>query len=305
MTLGHDFIKALALSKNQDSLSIDANKLSPRIIPLELSTEHLLVNGLLFLPGSTEKVVPYFALMTHGFTSHKGSILNWAQRLCAQGICSLVFDLPGHYLGNFHDVPSFEIFKKETLQLYSEGLKKIQFWGNHFFPLETDIFNPYLNSQHHLFILGHSLGALMGLRVLSEKIFHDIKITYVGVGLSFSFSDDISGTSHILETDFYKKTLMVREQLVHPVLQPKVVFPWIKSTKEKIISHITGQEIYLITGEDDVVATPKQVEHLGKSLQENGNWVKVIVEKKLSHHLPENAARMIAQIAKEKLNFKN
>ncbi|MDC1175705.1 alpha/beta fold hydrolase, partial [Bacteriovoracaceae bacterium] len=88
------------------------------------------------------------AIFTHGFTSHKGSILNWAIRLAEEGMACFLFDLPGHYLGNFSEVDSFEDFKVEVPKLF---FKSYELVCDHY----------QLDDGHKLIFGGHSLGALM------------------------------------------------------------------------------------------------------------------------------------------------
>ena len=79
-----------------------------------LSPYHLVEdksNALLFLPDPSRPIKEGLAVFCHGYTAHKGDLLTWASRLSEEGLTTLIFDIPGHYLGSYNEVESFEEFK--------------------------------------------------------------------------------------------------------------------------------------------------------------------------------------------------
>ncbi len=247
------------------------------VIPHQLQTSSLNVNSLSFIPHQTKVRAKFRAIFTHGYTSHKSSIISWASRLSENGIPVTIFDLPGHYLGSYNDISSFEVFKNETPGLYKLAY---QFQNQHL-----------TQACEHLLLGGHSLGALMTLK--ASSLFNDIedkKLFLVGFGLNEKVK------THFFATSFFRKTLNVRKQLVSDHLNPDQVFNWIKEEKLKL--SIKNQEICLISGEDDVVIGPQGMENLEKLLSQD-NKVKVIKPKKLPHNQPELASTHIFNYLKD------
>lgn len=251
-------------------------------------------NALVIVPGENAKKVNTIGLFTHGFTSHKASILNWPLRLAEDGIPCILFDLPGHYLGTFSEVHSFDAFKENAPLMFAsaiESLKEV---------LDTNQIDFDCNPKEtKLIIGGHSLGALLSLMALeTDKIreFSTKQCVAVGFGLP------PQGVTHVFDTPFYRSTLKVRGQLVSPALNPDIIFPWIKEEKEKL--DLMGEDIYLLTGEDDVVVGKDGTERLAAQLESAGNRVVVEKPKKLGHHLPENAAPHIRKYLRD-LGFFN
>lgn len=219
------------------------------------------------------------ALFTHGYTSHKGSILSWGQRLADFGIATLLFDLPGHYLGSFREAPSFDEFTADAPTLFEAGLKKLQ----------TD----HPQAPHTLFMGGHSLGALISLKASVLPCFEDYQTTCFVVGFGLAPEKG----KHVFESDFYKATLDMRRQLVSPSLAPESMFPWIWDQKWHL--QLSHHKIIFLTGKDDVVVATDGSERLAEQLERLGNEVLLIRPTRLPHHMPELAAsHILAQVKK-------
>lgn len=258
-------------------------------IPYQDKENEVLVNAFLFIPDVSEdqsKISNGIALFTHGFTSHKGSILNWNLRLAEEGTPSMLFDLPGHYLGGFTEVSCFETFKTNAAKLFHTARETL------LQKLQEEL--PLNSFDDYTIIGGHSLGGLLSLKAAELPEFsnlHQLQVIAVGFGLP------PKGVTHIFDTPFYKSTLAVRAQLVAPELNPDVVFPWIKKEKEELA--LTGKNIYLLTGKDDVVVGSDGSERLEEQLRDLGNNVVLERPAKLAHHVPENAAPHIKKWLKD------
>lgn len=240
-------------------------------------------NGLAFIPSKEVELKPVRAIFTHGYTSHKGSILNWAARLAEEGVPSYLFDVPGHYLGNYSEVDDFEAFKREAPNLFSLALQDL----NSFFPEHS-------KDDLKVILGGHSMGALLSLKAAETEFFQLNKpdlIICVGFGLP------PKGITHVFDTPFYKSTLILRGQLVCPTLSPEVVFPWIKEEKENL--KVSGLKIHLLSGEDDMVVGKNGTESLMEILERNHNQVTIEKPPRLAHHLPEQAAPHIKKYLKD------
>ena len=251
-------------------------------------------NALVLVPSKMDEMVDTIGVFTHGYTSHKASILNWPLRLAEDGIPCILFDLPGHYLGTFSEVESFEAFKLNAPLMFGSALDAMkECLDDQSVPFEL------APQTQKLIVGGHSLGALLSLMSLStERIqeFDTRQCVAVGFGLP------PEGVTHVFDTPFYRSTLNVRGQLVSPALKPDIMFPWIKEEKEKL--DLMGEDIYLLTGEDDVVVGKDGTERLAQQLESLGNRVIVEKPKKLGHHLPENAAPHIRKYLRD-LGFFN
>ncbi len=253
-------------------------------VPYLGNRERTTTNAFCFIPEEKklERGIPSVFSFTHGFTSHKASILNWALRLAEEGVPGVLFDLPGHYLGGFTEVDSFEGFTENAHRMFSSALAV----------LKENL--SYEESNTKLILGGHSLGALLGLKTLQEEdysVYQKVQSIAVGFGLP------PQGVTHIFNTPFYKSTLAIRAQLVSAAIHPDKTFPWIKEQKEAL--SLSDQNIYLLTGEDDVVVGKNGTERLRDQLMELGNNVSLEKPAKLAHHLPENAAPHIKKWLKD------
>lgn len=250
-------------------------------VPFEDSVGKVWVDAFCFVPE--KKRSNALSVFTHGFTSHKGSILNWSLRLAEEGIPGILFDLPGHYLGCFTEVSDFENFTKKAPELFPSALEVL-----------LSELHGVEKASTKLIIGGHSLGALLSLKALQEFSFNEYEMVQA---VCVGFGMPPQGVTHIFDTPFYKSTLAIRAQLVSPALNPDSVFPWIKTEKEKL--SLTGRNVYLLTGEDDVVVGKDGTERLREQLSDLGNNVALEKPQKLAHHLPENAAPHIKKWLKD------
>lgn len=219
------------------------------------------------------------AVFTHGYTSHKDSILSWASRFAQEGIPCVLFDLPGHRLGHFYETPSLEVFTKETPQLFAKALSLVA------------------NEETTTVVLGgHSLGALMATHALKSEAFKQYERLGICVGYGMAPSD----RPHVFSSNFFAKTMEVRGQLVDHVIRPEEVFPWIKEQKETL--QISGEKFFVLNGLDDVVVGRGAGERLKDKLVELGNEVDLDEPQNLPHHQPERAApHLFAYIKKNYL----
>ena len=252
-----------------------------KISNIQLDFEGQTINGFTFIPTDSE--VKTIAVITHGYTSHKGSILSWCIRLCESGVSCVLFDLPGHYIGTFSEVQSLESFQNGAPELFIKAYSKLKEAIT-----DTDL------SKWKLVLAGHSLGALLSLKASTYPELNQQKSQYI---LCVGFGLPPKGVTHVFDTPFYKSTLNIRGQLVSPAISPDVIFPWIKEEKEKL--NLVNKNIILLTGEDDVVVGKDGTELLAESLKAQGNNVLLEKPLKLPHHLPENAAPHIKKILKE------
>ena len=250
-------------------------------------------NVMYFLPDLTEEVKPTFVVMTHGYTADKSSIINWAIRLSEVGVSCALFDIPGHYQGNYSEVHDFEHFKSHAHELFFEAFKGLTSAFKEEFPLNEHFLEP---SNMKLALAGHSLGAMLSLKAATMKEFESFDKRIIGVGFGMAPKEVV----HLFDTPFYKSTLKVREQLVSPELKPDNVFPWIKEEKSTI--QITGQTIHLISGEDDLVVGSDGMERFMESLTGKGNTVTMEKPTKLPHHEPSYGASHVKKYLK-KINW--
>ena len=98
-----------------------------------------------------------FAVMTHGYTASKQDCISWAQRLSDAGIHTVIFDQPGHYLGSYHNVASFEDFIESAHECFIHAYEFLK---------DSVGIEP-----QHLVLGGHSLGALMSLKAIEHNYF--------------------------------------------------------------------------------------------------------------------------------------
>lgn len=247
-------------------------------------------NVMYFLPAFTDEVKPTFAVITHGYTADKSSIITWAIRLAEVGVSVALFDLPGHYQGNYSEVKDFGYFKSHAHELFSQAFKGLIAAFKEEFPLNEHFSEP---STLKLVLAGHSLGAMLSLKAIGIPEFSNYKKLVIGVGLGMA----PKGVVHLFDTPFYKSTLQVREQLVSPELKPDNVFPWIKEEKQSI--QISNQQIHLITGVDDLVVGDDGMERFQESLILKNNKVTIDKPSKLPHHEPGLAASYIKKYLKK------
>ncbi|MEA9357858.1 hypothetical protein SHI21_16630 [Bacteriovorax sp. PP10] len=250
-------------------------------------------NVMYFLPDLTEEVKPTFVVMTHGYTADKSSIINWAIRLSEVGVSCALFDIPGHYQGNYSEVNDFEYFKSHAHELFFEAFKGLTSAFKEEFPLNEHFLEP---ANMKLALAGHSLGAMLSLKAITMKEFELYEKRAIGVGLGMA----PKGVVHLFDTPFYKSTLKVREQLVSPELKPDNVFPWIKDEKNNI--EITNQEIHLISGDDDLVVGGDGMERFMEALIAKGNIVTMEKPSRLPHHEPALGAAHVKKYLK-KINW--
>ncbi len=254
-------------------------------------------NALVFLPEASDlgesAVKSTFAILTHGYSSDKSSILNWPIRLAEVGVPCILFDLPGHYLGNYSEVVDFEHFKNHAHELFYSAFLKLKDYFLEEFPLNEQMLE---TDQLKLALGGHSLGAMLSLKALMLPEFSQYNKRAIAVGLGMAPKNVV----HLFDTPFYKSTLRVREQLVSPALNPDNVFPWIKD--EKVALTISNQTIHLITGIDDLVVGDDGMERLAESLTLKQNTVSTEKPSKLPHHEPQLAAAHVKKYLK-KINW--
>lgn len=242
-----------------------------------------------FIPDHDLSFPQTMAVFSHGYTSDKSSILNWAIRLCEVGVPVALFDLPGHYLGNFSEVETFSDFTEHAHELFADAFFRLKEIYQEEFPLNDHLLEV---DQLKLVLGGHSLGALLSLKALKDERLKGHEKLSIAVGLGMAPKDVV----HLFDTPFYKSTLKLREQLVSPALKPDNVFPWIKKEKEEI--KISQERIHLITGVDDLVVGADGMERFVEYLAGSGNEVSFEKPTKLPHHEPEMAASHVKKFLK-------
>jgi hypothetical protein len=257
--------------------------MSVKLIKKTLTNEHFTFNSMLFLPSQKSEIRTEWALLTHGYTASKSDCLNWAQRLSEAGIPTIIFDLPGHHLGSYNEVKSFEEFRDHVLSCFETCFELLQ--------------NHISSKCSHLIFGGHSLGALLAIKALKLSTIKPNKKLAIGVGIGIGQHK----TAHLFETSFYEKTLNIRRQLVDENIDSDLVFPWIK--QEKLDLDIENERIHLITGLDDVVVGKGGLEVLKSKLEAKNNNVTFMEPRKLPHHEPAIAATHIYNFLKSELNL--
>jgi predicted esterase len=229
-----------------------------------------------------------FGVFTHGFTASKTDCLSWAQRFADAGAPAVIFDLPGHYLGSFKEVESFDDFKEHAQLCFADALSFLN---------ESLSKNNIEIEMADLILGGHSLGALLALKALDLEQFNDLNKMAICVGLGISQHKD----THLFESSFYQKTLDLRRQLVSPALDSDNVFPWIKD--EKLDIDLMNQKVHLITGLDDIVVGAGGLEALEFNLKSLGNDITSSEPKKLPHHEPSSAASHINAFMRKEFSW--
>jgi pimeloyl-ACP methyl ester carboxylesterase len=261
--------------------------MSSKVICLELSVPWFQVNALAFIPSPDKTPIKSeWALFSHGYTSHKGDCLNWATRLVESGVPCMIFDQPGHYLGSFHEIASFEDFIEHTHELFAEAHNRLQGL------LEQQLGFGQFPANTAVILGGHSLGAYTSIKALELPAFAPLNRVAVAVGIGIGQRQ----ATHLFETAFYEKTLSIRRQLVSPKLDSKEVFAWLKEAKENIV--LSNQRIHMITGEDDIVVGNLGMEVFQEILEKQGNVVSTDKPKRLPHHEPALATAHIYSFLK-------
>ncbi|WP_417335627.1 alpha/beta hydrolase [Halobacteriovorax marinus] len=259
--------------------------MSIKIIKTKISYLDQNLNALIFLPEANSSNTKAIGAFTHGYTSHKASILSWSTRLAEEGIANILFDQPGHYLGTFSEVNTLEEYQQHAPHLFNIARNELI----KSYELE---FDTELEENVKTILGGHSLGALLSLCALETGDFDDIETLSLCVGLGLP----PKGVTHIFDTPFYKSTLNIRRQLVSAAISPDVIFPWIKEKKENL--QISSRRIHFITGADDVVVGKDGTQLMVDSLNSN-NEVSYDRPTKLPHHTPELAAPHIKKFLKD------
>lgn len=242
------------------------------------------VSSLCFVPQS-DAPISTLAVLSHGYTSHKGDLILWAGRLAEMGISSIIFDQLGHKLGSDSEVSSIEEFSNNAHKLYHAAHQKLVE------VVKTE--HPELDIENHKLVLGgHSLGALLALKASCLSEFDGFEKVLVGVGFGINLKHD----NHILTSSLFKQTMDIRKQLMSPALDPINFFPWLH--KEKRDLQTRNEKIILISGENDGIVSMEEVETLAKQLENNGNDVTLKFTRRMPHHMPELAAVHVAYLLK-------
>ena len=249
---------------------------------IEVVTETLSFKGtstdaLIFVPDASARA-HCLGVFSHGYTSHKGSLLAWASKLGDGGLPVVLFDLPGHYLGNFSEVEDFHDFAHDAPGLFFDAYEKLEKAAG--------------RGQAETIILGgHSLGALLSLKALGRFVGKKTLNVCVGLGMPGE------GT-HVYDTPFYRQVIDFRGSLVSKALGPQAVFPWVKREKESLC--VSGATVYLLCGQDDLVVGVEGADRLKTHLEAQHNRVFLEKPRRLAHHEPEGAAVHIKRFLSER-----
>lgn len=255
-----------------------------KIIRNYLEFENDKTNVMYFIPEEMNEEIPVFGIFTHGYTADKSSILNWCLRLTEIGVPCALFDIPGHYLGNYSEVQSFEFFTEHAHELFLEGFNGLKDAFLSEYPLNDHLLE---SDRLKLVLGGHSLGSLLALKAATLNEFEAYEKRVIGVGLGMAPKDMV----HLFDSPFYKSTLNIREQLVSPALTADNVFPWIKEEKKRLT--IKDSHVHLISGADDLVVGEDGVERLRDDLVTRNNTVTIDKPARLPHHEPQLAASYV------------
>jgi len=235
-------------------------------------------NALCFVPNQNLRQ-DVCAIYCHGYTACKTSILNWGSRCAENGITTILFDLPGHYLGSFNEVDNFENFKEETPKLFIRAFEY----------LKKEL---GFNKDALIILGGHSLGSLLSIHAVNNKYFNELKTLNILVGLG-ALPDN---KKHLFQSSFFKNTLTIRRQLVSPAISPEIIFPWIQEQKTQ--TTCKNKKLHFITGENDIVVTVPGTEYIISRVKID-NEVTFSKIKNLPHHMPELAASHIIKYLKK------
>lgn len=245
-----------------------------KITPITLKHPKFTVQGFSFIPKSP--VDGLLAIGSHGYTSSKSSIVSWATRLANENCPVVIFDLPGHFLGSFEEVEAFDDFSNYAHELFQVAVDYAQ----------IDV--------KKLILMGHSLGAFLSLKSLTETNMASYNTINICVGLGIHQQ----GKPHLMETSLYKPTLDIRRQLVSQSIPPEKIFQWLRDQKDVI--KISERNIAIINGEDDAVVGVDGNQRLVEHLKQLGNHIISETPKSLAHHKPDLAAAHIASVLKKR-----
>lgn len=254
-----------------------------KIIKKTLKNQYFSFNAMAFIPDESTNLRSEWCLFTHGYTASKSDCLSWAQRVSEAGIPACIFDLPGHHLGSYNSVESFDVFKEHAVEC---------FIGAYTFLAEL-----VDGTCETVALGGHSLGALLSIKALELDFFQGFKRLAVGVGIGIGQHKNV----HLFESSFYEKTLTIRRQLVDSTIDSDLMFPWIK--EEKLNLDLKNERIHLITGIDDVVVGEGGLEALKFNLEALGNHVTVAEPKRLPHHEPSLAGTYVYSFLKKEFEL--
>ena len=243
-----------------------------------MSNENYVVEKCQFESGPLKTVALHFkspcrravAIFTHGYTSCKTDQLYWAQRLIRHNIDTVIFDLPGHYLGAGSEVENFDDFAAFAPRLFLEITQKLA-----------------VKEEEPLILGGHSLGALLSLKAMELSELSPFKKFGVAVGFGLNVQDGL----HPLEKSFFRETLILRSKLISPALGPTNFFPWLHAMKKNLF--VSGEKLHFICGEDDIIVPKNGAEELAQMLRVRGNTVSVEKPRRLAHHEPAFAAPFV------------
>jgi hypothetical protein len=243
------------------------------------------VEAIAFLPDINQELRHALAIFAPGYTDDKTPLLSWGFNLAAIGIATMVFDLPGHYLGSLYPLRSLEDFFRDTPLLFVEGfnslakrlVKRARF-------ADSDV----LKRSFTVVLGGHSLGARLAMEAAVLKCWSERSKILIGVAIGVGDQ----GSPHVLESEHFQGALEVRRQLVSPHLAPEKLTPRLKMMDQNF--RLRNATVFLLTGQDDVFATPSRVQRLESILRANGNHVTTHIVRRLPHHDPKNAAPQIA-----------
>ncbi len=243
-----------------------------------IKNKHFTFNCMHFVPEKYDKI----ALFTHGYTANKSDCISWATRLSDKGFACSIFDLPGHYLGSYNEVKSFDSFKENAHLCFIDVFQDLRQYAQ--------------KNCESLILGGHSLGALLSLKASNIKDFeaYNLKVISVGLGLNLNVK------GHLFNSDFYEKTLHIRNQFVSPELHSNFVFPWIQEEKKSL--ELSGKRIHMITGKDDVVVGKDGMQNMASILSAN-NMVSTAEPTRLPHHEPSMASSYIVSFVKKEFNL--
>jgi len=234
---------------------------------VELHHRSWKINAFSIIPANGDMNL-HHAVLSHGYTASKESILNWGTTLAQRGIPTIIFDLPGHYLGSFNEVDSFDEFSNHGYQLFAVAL--------------TALLKETRAETDRIILGGHSLGALFALLAAKDSSLNNYHKEFVTAGFGLAPVD----RNHVFETDFYKSTLNIRRQLISKELSPKNLLPFIKQAKLNL--QLQNERIYIVSGKDDIIVEDGAT-RLKNYLQDLGNEVHLDSPDKLPHNQPELA----------------